>query len=287
MNQKEYEEMKKQMIQDKEGRTGKFWRPGSKEEGKFPIRILPPMKKNEEKVFYYAHKTHYINGSPVECINQDLVDADGNFHKAQRCPICDFVSKLYNASEKGTDDWDLAGQLKARKRYISRIIVRGGKEGDVKVDFYEYGVKIWEKLFNILTDTEYGNILDPKNGRDFIIQKSGTGRNSDYSSSMPSANKSPIFDDNDKLLKVFNKATEMKYNDLVTFTSFDELKKMLKMFLSNEDEEFKKESDNLKNKKESVEVNDSMQNKNNLDSKVEEPELEDDEIDSILREFVS
>lgn len=282
MTRQEYDEMVKAMKQESEGGNSRFWRPGSKKEGKFPIRILPPMKKNEEKVFFFSHKTHYIDNFPYECINQTLVDSKGELHQAQPCPICNFVNKLYNSSEKDSDEWKLAGALKARKRYVSRIVVRG-KENETEPEFYEYGPRIWEKLFNIIVESEFGNILDAKEGRDFIIHKTGTGRASNYDNSTPSLERTSIFKEKDKIVECFEKATEMKYNDLIEFAPAEELEKALRKYLSGPTEEDagpaaeKKKTSSPPKRQEPVESNDDFD---------EESEIEDDEIDDILGEFI-
>ncbi len=283
MNKQEYDEMVKAMQQDSEGGSSRFWRPGSKKEGKFPIRILPPMKKNGEKVFYFSHKTHYIDNTPFECLNQTVMDAKGELHQAEPCPICAFVSKLYNSSEKDSDEWKLAGNLKARKRYVSRIVVRG-KENSTEPEFYEYGPKIWEKLFNILTESEFGNIVDPKDGRDFIIHKSGTGRNSDYDNSTPSLNKTPVFSDKDSLVDVFNRATEMKYNSLIEFGSREEMERALKKYLGGPTEENAGPAEEKMKVPKRQEVAKPVYDDDDDD---ELDEIEEDDIDSILGEFTN
>lgn len=288
MEKKDYEEMKKAMLRDSEGGFSRFWRPGSKKEGKFPIRILPPMKKNDEKVFYFSHKTHYIDNIPYECLNQTVMDKNGELHQPESCPICNFVSKLYNSSERDSDEWKLASNLKARKRFISRIVVRG-KEDETIPEFYEYGPRIWEKLFNILTESEFGNIVDPREGRDFIIYKSGTGRDSNYDSSIPSLDKTPIFSDKADLVKVLGKATEMKYGDLIEFRTAEELSDALKNYLRGSSEDSGPATQAKTQSKPKVVSNpdDDSYDDSYDDFDDEESELEEDEIDKILGEFTN
>lgn len=285
MNKQEYDDMVKAMLQDAEGGSSKFWRPGSKKEGKFPIRILPPMRKNGEKVFYFTHKTHFIGGIPFECLNQTVTDKNGDLHQAEACPVCAFASKLYNSSERDSDEWKLAGQIRARKRYVSRIVVRG-KEDETLPEFYEYGTRIWEKLFNILTESDFGNILDPKDGRDFIIHKVGTGRTSNYDSSIPSADRAPIFTEKEDLVKVLSNATDMKYSDLIEFRSAEDMNSALTSFLKGDVEEEKGPVVREAQPKPKAKVSrqEDIQEDYGFE---EEPELNEDEIDSILDEFIS
>jgi hypothetical protein len=115
----EWGDMLDEMQRDKEASAGtrKYWQPPSDKEGTFPIRILPPLRSKGEKKFYFKHQIHWVDRIPYECLGQDLVDKNGVAHKAEDCPICSFVKKLYRTSEKNTDGWKLAGELRAKDRY--------------------------------------------------------------------------------------------------------------------------------------------------------------------------
>lgn len=284
MNEQEKQQMIAEMNKDKEGGSKKFWSPGSKEEGTFKIRFLPPMSKNGEKKFYFDHKVHFIGGVPYECLNQSAEDANGNFHEAEKCPVCHFVKKLYSTSERDSDEWKLAGQLKAKQRYISRIIVRD-KENPEIPEYYEYGPSIWKKLYHIIVESDFGNILDPKDGRDFNLIKSGTGRNSNYDASTPAADKTPVFNESEKLKTAFTKATEMVYNNLIEFSSKEEMKSALNEYLGMDNEE---ESEAPKQQPKQESSNKEMFGEESAEdsgSEEEEAEATTSEIDDILGEF--
>lgn len=116
-----WKDMLDEMQHDKEASTAnkKYWQPPSDKEGTFPIRILPPIKDKNEKKFYFAHKIHWVDRVPYECLAQDLVDSKGNLHKTETCPVCDYVRKLYKTSERGTDGWKLAESLEPRFAMIT------------------------------------------------------------------------------------------------------------------------------------------------------------------------
>jgi hypothetical protein len=281
--QNEWDEMLDGLKKDHENQISggkKYWSPPSKEEGTFPIRILPPLKKKGEKVFYFQHTIHWIDGTPYECTNQELVDSSGTLHEAEECPICAMSKKLYKISERDSDEWKLAGELRAQPRYVYRVIARdpNNPEEEVKPKFYETGKKIFEILFHILTETDYGIIVHPKEGRDFNIVKKGKGRRSNYDQSLPAAKITPIFSDTEKLEVVIKNALEMDYNALIDFVSAKELEKKLKSYLTGETE-ISENNDTkvLKNKKESVVVEEES---------VSPDEVEDeDEIDELLNSF--
>lgn len=274
MNEQERKAMVDKMKADNTGGGDrKYWNIPGKEEGTFPIRILPPLKKIDEEVFYMKHQVHWIDGKPFECLNQSMNDKNGNFHEAENCPVCSFVSKLYKTATKDDDDWKLAGELRAKERNVSRIVVRGSETETTPV-FYEYGPTIFKILFHIMTETDFGIIVDPKDGRDFMLTKVGTGRRSRYDTSTPSANSSPIFKEVEKLKEVFTKATEMNYQTLIEFTTLESIKNALNTYLGMNDEE--------------VVRNEASKDRANIEYDTpDETSEEDEDIDDILSEFTS
>jgi len=237
MSNTEFQELLEEMKKDKNKKgQRKVWSPPSDKDGTFKIRFLPPVKKNGEKLFYFNHRPHWIDGKPYECLRQTLTDKNGKLHEAEDCPICKFVSKLYDTAEKDSDDYKLAGSLSAKDRYVYRILVRGS-EDETKPEFYESGKKLFESIYHILTETDFGNIVDLKNGRDFNLVKVGTGRRSNYDTSSPSANPSMVFKTKEELTKLIANLEAMPaFNSLIEFTTADHLKSVLKNFLSGESE---------------------------------------------------
>lgn len=210
-----------------------YWKPSS--DGTFKIRIITPLKQFNEKLFYEKHKLHYINNRTYFCLNQTLKDKNGNIHEAEACPICAKSKQLYSISQKGSEEWTIAGQLRAKDRYVSRIIVRGKKDKDGKDDeatpeFWEFGSKIHGYFFDAIKMGEVGNFLSLKEGRDYNLVKKGTGRNTDYSGSCLSMQTSPIFSDPEKLKKLLAELPKMEYSQLVEFASADEMKQALADF---------------------------------------------------------
>ena len=259
------------------GGNTKYWAPPSDEEGTFPIRILPPNRKGGETRFYFHHFTHWIERNPYECLNQDLVDKDGNLHSAEECPICKFVGKLYKTAERGDEEWKLAGELSRKPRYVYRVVVRGSEDETVP-KFYETGKMIFELLYHLLTETDYGIIVDPKNGRDFNLTKTGKKRMARYEQSLPSANTSPIFKDVESLKKVLTNMDTMPYNSLIEFVAYDVLKSALNRHLDIEEEQPRAATQATA----SVKANTKPVA---TEPPVEQDEDEVDDIDKILSEF--
>lgn len=219
---------------EKEATAGSFqspyWKP--EKEGTYQLRIITPLKQFGEKLFYEKHKIHYINNRAYYCLNQTLKDKNGNIHEAEFCPICAKSKAIYNTSSRGTEEWNIANSLRAKDRFVSRVIVRGKKDKDgndeePKPEFWEFGSKIHGYFFDQIKLGEAGNFLSLKEGRDYNLVKKGTGRNTDYSGSCLSMKQSAVFTEPEKLKKLLEYLPKMEYSQLVEFVSADELKNAL------------------------------------------------------------
>lgn len=229
---------------EKEEQEGKFqsrfWTP--KNEGVTPVRIISPLHSFNEKIFYLKYRQHYIGGHPYLCLNQTLTDKNGKVHESETCPICQKVKQLYNMSDnKDSEEAKVASGLNAKDRYVCRIIVRGKKDKENKdaeaiPEFYEFGKKIHEMLFNFIKLGEYGNFLSLKNGRDLNLSKKGTGRSTDYSGTALSVKQTPVFSDPEKIKKLAEELPKLDYKQLVEFKSSDELEKVLNDYLNGGEE---------------------------------------------------
>lgn len=221
--------------------VSQYWNP--KKEGNTKIRFLPRLQSFNEKNFYQVHKIHYIGGIPYFCLKQTLKDKNGNIHEAENCPFCQKASQLYSLeTPKESPEYKLAGELRAKDRFVSRIIVRGkedkdGNDIEAIPEFYEFGKKIRDIIKAALEGGEYGNPFDLKAGRDFNLSKHGVKRNTDYSGSNFSVNQSPIFSDPVKLKELLKELPNKDYSQLVEFKPREELAKILKDYLSGSGEE--------------------------------------------------
>lgn len=212
-----------------------YWKP--EKEGVTKIRILTPLKQFGEKLFFQAHKIHYLNGRSYFCLNQRLEDKNGVMHEPEECPACKKAKQLYSVSQRGTEEWTLAGSIAAKDRYVSRIIVRGKKTSDDQDDeatpeFWEFGKKAYEQFFNYIRMGEYGNFLSLKEGRDYNLSKKGTGRQTSYDGSTLSPNVTPVFTDALKIKKLLAAFPDMKYSKLVEFKSSEEIRDAVELTLN-------------------------------------------------------
>ena len=284
MNKEETKAMLEAMEKDANKKASNFWQP---EEGENVIRFLPPVKANDEILPYFHHKVHWIDGKPYECLAQSLVDKDGNYHEAEPCPICKISKKFYKLGERDSEEREIAYTISARDRYIFRIVARG-KENETEPEFFEVGPSIYKKFYSVLKSGRYGNIVHPFEGRDFIIDKQGTGRRTNYDNSTPDPNVTPIFEDKDDVRTVLTAIKEMPYSQLVDFTDAETMKEAVEEYLDAEDiadmiGESKKAS---KPKVEKPAEKTAPKKSSKKEETKEEEEVSTDEVDDILAEFM-
>ena len=268
--------------EDEAGKSSsKYWSP--KKEGVTKIRFLPKLKNFNEDFFYQKHLVHYVNGRAYFCLNQTLTDKDGNVHQAETCPFCQKSKQLYKVSNGDRDHpdpaWKTAGELRAKERYVSRIIVRGNKnekDEDIewKPEFYEFGKGIREIIMAAMESGEFGQPLDLKTGRDFSINKKGQKKQTKYDGSMFSGTSTPIFNDTAKLKSLLAELPNMDYKQLVEFESAAELKRVLKEFLDGP------EADDEPGELPSNDMDDAIYAAPKTSK--EEPASEEEDIDSLL-----
>ena len=298
MNERERDAMLAAMQEEKEGGKKNIWTLPSDFEGTKTIRILPPLVKKGEVKFYFSHKVHWIQGRPFEDLSQTFYDSEGKLiHEGVKDPVQAFVQKLYRNSQRGSEEFTLASELNAKKRYFSRIVVRNpdAPETELFPEFFEYGPTIWNILYHIMKETDFGIIVHPKTGRDFNLTKKGKGRQSKYETSTPSVHETPIFSTAEKLAAVFENAMAMDYLSLITIPSYEEKEEALHEYVGKptktqvvnpgvpESQNASRPSKQSPVKKNDVFEDDDVDDDNGADS----ADSDDADIDSILSEFTN
>jgi hypothetical protein len=176
----------KQKLQDaKERNRGgtsefKFWTP---QDGRNVIRVLPPKPGTSD--FYSEARVRYNVGPNKKMVTVNL---DSN----AKCPIKEFVDVLYKSGDK--QDEALAKKMKATTRYYFNVVDKTLEEGDEnygEVMVFGCGTTIFTDILGIIVDPDYGDITDPKNGYDIIINKSGKGLDTEYKTN-PRPKQTPI-----------------------------------------------------------------------------------------------
>lgn len=130
-----------------------FWKPGP---GQHQVRIVPyvhnPAMPFVELFFHYgigANNKNYI--SPISFQRPD--------------PFVDAGDKLQSTGDK--EDWKFGAKLKPAMRIYCPVIIRGQESDGVKI--WAISKTVYKEILGYITDPDYGDITDPKTGRDLVV----------------------------------------------------------------------------------------------------------------------
>jgi hypothetical protein len=189
---------------------------GDVKDGETYIRILP--NKDPNKHFFLKSGFHKIFGEYYNCPKE---------FKNAKCPICEYVSKLYRSTQM--EDVELARELKKVKRYYYNVVVRGAEDKGVRI--LTSGIKLFEKIIGACANPEIGDISDAKEGYDFIIKKRMKDGYWNYDLSEASRRASPLNPDSVKAEAWIQSQYDLEQE--VTINTYQELKEVLDNALNN------------------------------------------------------
>ena len=127
-------------------------------------------------------------------------------------------------------------------RTYAPIIVRGEENEGVK--FWGFGKMVYQELLSIIADPDYGDITDPVNGRDIVVEfktSEETGRSFPMTSIRVKPNQTPVTENTDTMKTI--KDTQREITELYKELSYDELNNVLSQWL-NADSDVKDEDVN-------------------------------------------
>ena len=207
-------------LQTSSTRTTNLWKP---QPGKTQIRILP-YKLNTDTPFIELFFHYDLGGksflSPTSFGRPD--------------PIEEFADKLKQSGNR--EDWRLGKKLESKLRTFAPVVVRGEEQGGTK--FWGFGKTVYQELLSIIADPDYGDISDPINGRDVVVEfktAEETGASFPKTSIRVKPNQTPITEDKAVLTDLLDNQKDIRevYNEL----TYDELAEALHDWLNPNDEE--------------------------------------------------
>ena len=207
-------------LQTSTTRSTNLWKP---QPGKTQIRILP-YKLNSDTPFIELFFHYDLGGksflSPTSFGRPD--------------PIEEFADKLKQSGNR--EDWQLGKKLESKLRTFSPVVVRGEESGGTK--FWGFGKTVYQELLSIIADPDYGDISDPVNGRDVVVEfktAEETGASFPKTSIRVKPNQTPITEDKAVLTDLLDNQKDITevYNEL----SYDELAEALGDWLNPSDDE--------------------------------------------------
>ena len=211
-------------LQTTNNRTSSLWKP---QPGKTQIRIVP-YELNKDNPFIELFFHYNLNNrsylSPISFGRPD--------------PIEEFAQKLRASGNK--EDYQLSRKLEAKMRTFAPVIVRGEEKQGVK--FWGFGKTVYQELLSIIADPDYGDITDPVNGRDVVVEflsAEETGASFPKTNIRVKPNQTPVSDD-PELLELVKKQQDIR--DIYQEQSYDDLTEVLNEWL-NPDETSSEEED--------------------------------------------
>ena len=197
-------------------RDTSIWKP---KEGKTVIRIVPRKEDRSnpfiELYFHYlGNKTHL---SPLSYGNRD--------------PIAEFADAL--RSDQSRDPKERYAEAKPfmpKLRTYIPVIVRG--EEDKGVRFFSFGQTVAKEIISYMLDADYGDITDPKTGRDIVVEyipKEKSDTNFAKTSIKVKPAQTPLSPDPELVEKWLTEQPDIR--ELYTEPSYNELKVVLEKYL--------------------------------------------------------
>ena len=197
-------------LQTSTTRSTNLWKP---QPGRTQIRILP-YKLNSDTPFIELFFHYDLGGksflSPTSFGRPD--------------PIEEFADKLKQSGNR--EDWRLGKKLEAKLRTFAPVVVRGEEGQGTK--FWGFGKTVYQELLSLIADPDYGDISDPINGRDVVVEFNSaeeTGASFPKTSIRVKPNQTAITEDKAVLTDLLDNQKDITevYNEL----SYDELAEAL------------------------------------------------------------
>ena len=202
-------------LQTTNNRTSSLWKP---QPGKTQIRVVP-YEFNKDNPFIELFFHYNLNNrsylSPISFGRPD--------------PIEEFAQKLKGSGNK--EDYQLSKKLEAKMRTFAPVIVRGEEAQGVR--FWGFGKTVYQELLSIIADPDYGDITDPVNGRDVVVEfisAEESGASFPTTKIRVKPNQTPISDDPAILEKV--KSSQKDIRDIYQEQSYDDLTNVLNEWLN-------------------------------------------------------
>ena len=206
-------------LQNQTTKQNNLWKP---EPGKQQIRIVP-YQHNKENPFLEMHfhydlaKRNYL--SPMTYGRPD--------------PVIDFAEKL--KSSGNSDEWKLGKKMEPKMRTYVPVIVRGKESEGVK--FWGFGKTVYTELLGFIADPDYGDITDPMNGRDIVVEFTPSDSPATYPKTVirvkPATSK--VTEDRNIAELIANKQPNI--SEIFKEPTYEELEKALENWLNPEEGE--------------------------------------------------
>ena len=210
-------------LQTTNNRTSSLWKP---QPGKTQIRIVPYAFNKDNpfiELFFHYNLNNRSYLSPISFGRPD--------------PIEEFAQKLKGSGSK--EDYQLSRKLEAKMRTFAPVVVRGEESQGVK--FWGFGKTVYQELLSIIADPDYGDITDPVNGRDVVVEfitAEESGASFPKTNIRVKPNQTPISVEPEILERV---KSQQDIKEIYQELSYDDLTDVLNEWLNPSEEDSKEE----------------------------------------------
>jgi hypothetical protein len=206
-------------LQNQTQKQDSLWKPPA---GKSQIRIVP-YKFNKDNPFIELLFHYNIAGksylSPASFGRPD--------------PFIEFAEKLRASGDK--EEYKMSKNLEPKLRTFAPIVVRGEEEKGVK--FWGFGKTVYQELLGVIADPDYGDITDPANGRDIVVEfktAEETGKSYPTTTIRVKPNKSMLVETKEAFQKIAD--TQKDITEIYKELSYEDLQSVLKNWLKPENQ---------------------------------------------------
>ena len=193
-----------------------MWRP---ELGSHRVRLLP-WKDSEDGQPFKERWFYYLGDKPsILCPHQ--------FGKPD--PINDLIRKLYSSGKP--DDKTLAKKLQPKLRIYAPVVVRGDEGKNVQV--WSFGKQVYQRLLTFFMDAEIGDILDPSDGWDLVVNVSQSPGKQFMDTVVDAARRPSKLSDDPAQTKAWMDSIP-NIDDMYKLRSFEEINNILSSWLNGD-----------------------------------------------------
>lgn len=197
-----------------------LWRPQEGEEA--TVRLLS-FSDNDGQPFKELWFYYNVGNSPGLLAPYQFGHPD---------PIQELINKLRDDDNK--ESYELAKKLYPKMRAYAAAVVRGEEEKGVRL--WSFGKQVYQSLLNVMLDEDYGDITDPKTGRDIKITCSKpNGKTYASTDVMPRGKSSPLSESSDRAKQWLANIPDP--SELYTEKSYEELEKIVNDWLNGDNAE--------------------------------------------------
>ncbi len=148
----------------------------------------------------------------------------------QKDPVQELITKLREEGSK--ESYELAKKLYPNMRCYAAVIVRGEEDQGVRI--WSFGKTVYQKLLGIMLDEDYGDITDPKSGRDIKVScTKAPGKKWAMTDVIPRGKSTKLSSENDQAKEWLSNIPSIE--EMYTLKSYDEISGIIEKWLNGDD----------------------------------------------------